>query len=153
MKTNRPLGTKAREAAQATAAANRRPTVGGGSPTDAQAYRGATADASVTDLHRDYVEMNLRVEYEKDISAATRAAVYARSGGMCEAPVSDRCTGQGVSLHHRKLRRHGDHSEANLIHLCAFCHHDTHANPARSYLNGWLLRMTDEPDKIPWTRR
>lgn len=61
--------------------------------------------------------------------------------------------GQMFSRHHRQLRRHGDHSAANLILLCGSgttgCHGWVHANPALSYEMGWLLKGWQTPEVEP----
>lgn len=72
------------------------------------------------------------------ISDATRAEVARRSNGRCEI-----CRRRADHMHHRKLRRHGDHSAANLLHLCFRCHAWIHANVAESYERGWLVRSWD----------
>lgn len=59
----------------------------------------------------------------------------------------------GGSRHHRKLRRFGDHSTANLILLCGSgttgCHGWVHAHPAESYDNGWMVRSYQDPKSVP----
>jgi len=61
-----------------------------------------------------------------------------------------RCGTKAVHLHHRKLRRHGDHSQANLVPLCFRCHDWAHANPAEAYETGWLVRSFDDPATSDW---
>lgn len=72
-------------------------------------------------------------------------AVEARSRGMCEAE-TPLCRGVAEAFHHRKLRRHGDHSVDNILHVCGLgaCHTYVHEHVAESYERGWLLRSTDE---------
>lgn len=75
---------------------------------------------------------------------------------------SHRCVRCGVhlagrfySVHHRKLRRHGDHTSANLITLCGSgttgCHGWVHDNPdlARDPELGYLVRSRTEPGTVP----
>ena len=77
------------------------------------------------------------------ITPATKAEVRARSGGRCEWRDLDleRCINQANHYHHRLLRRHGDHSAGNLMHVC-FTHHEwIHRNVAESYQMGYLRRF------------
>lgn len=79
------------------------------------------------------------------ITRAVREEVKARSHGYCEF-----CGMPGaVHMHHRKLRRHGDHRALNLLHVHLRCHDDIHHNPDRSYELGHLVRGTDDPATIP----
>lgn len=80
-----------------------------------------------------------------------RLAVRRRSGGRCEVQ-SRVCTGKAVHLHHRKLRRHKDHSEANALHACRACHDHIHANPSKAYLMGWLVHEWLDPADVPVKR-
>lgn len=84
------------------------------------------------------------------VTPATRAAVRARSGGRCEAGVVRTCAGVAQHVHHRKLRRHGDHTVPNLLDVCLFCHDAIHGRPAWSYEHGFLVRGHDDPARIPW---
>jgi hypothetical protein len=81
-----------------------------------------------------------------------KAAVRRRSRGICEIR-HDGCTGRASHFHHRKLRGHGDHSEANCLHLCAVGHAEVHADPAVSYLLGWLVHSWDDPAAVPLHER
>ena len=60
---------------------------------------------------------------------------------------------EGGSRHHRQLRRHGDHSAANLVLLCGSgttgCHGWVHAHPADSYASGMLVHSWHEPESVP----
>jgi hypothetical protein len=156
MRTRRPLGTRARERLDAARAATRRPSVGGGDGTNHQGYDGARLDAT-TALGRTDVEPDFRgTDRDPDIPTAEREAVYERSRGegdvrRCEATASRRCSGVAVHLHHRKLRRHGDHRAVNLLDVCAQCHHDIHAQPAASYLRGLMVRSADDPATVALT--
>jgi len=38
---------------------------------------------------------------------------------------------------------------ANLVSLCRGCHTWIHANPAESYEQGWLVRMGEDPARVP----
>lgn len=82
-----------------------------------------------------------RVPGGKDIPAAIRKMVRARSGGICEVCFAAPATDQ----HHRKYRsRSGEHTVENLLDLCgpgnAFgCHGDAHGTePLEGVsVNGW----------------
>lgn len=83
----------------------------------------------------------------RDPMVAARPIVAKRSGGMCE-----RCGAARASdMHHRKLRRHGDHGPANLVHLCGSgttgCHGWVHANPAAALLEGFICPSWEDPRK------
>lgn len=81
----------------------------------------------------------------KDQMAPARPVVADRSGDMCE-----RCgMARATDVHHRKLRRHGDHKAANLAHLCHLCHMDVHAHPADSYATGFMVRSVNDPRVVP----
>lgn len=63
--------------------------------------------------------------------------VRARSGGWCEA----QCGRRSEHIHHRRRRSQGgDDNLVNLLDLCLQCHGWIHANPAKSYELGYLLR-------------
>lgn len=80
------------------------------------------------------------------ITPETRAFVIARApGGLCEARCHDGyCdpeTGRiynATHMHHIRRRRHGDHSAANLLHVCAWCHQWIHEHVAEAKQKGWL---------------
>jgi hypothetical protein len=78
---------------------------------------------------------------ENDWSPETRRTIRLRSGGMCEL----KCNRIADSMHHRKLREHGDHRPENGLHLCRACHAWIHHNPMDSYERGWLVRSTLDP--------
>jgi hypothetical protein len=65
----------------------------------------------------------------------------------CGSPI------QGGSRHHRKLRRFGDHTAANLILLCGSgttgCHGWVHSHVANSYETGYLVHSWDDPTEVP----
>lgn len=91
------------------------------------------------------------VTYETEFQAV-RPLVRERSGGRCEAGMSERCSGRGTHVHHRKLRSQGGSNDlANLLDVCAWCHSTIHHNPARSYDLGLLLRGSD--DETPFVKR
>jgi hypothetical protein len=48
-----------------------------------------------------------------------------------------------LELHHRKLRRHGDHSADNLCVLCTAGHLWVHTHVAVARAHGLLLRSTE----------
>lgn len=48
--------------------------------------------------------------------------------------------GRASHVHHKLSRRHGDHTLSNALHCCLYCHLWVHANPAISYVNGWMIR-------------
>lgn len=89
---------------------------------------------------------------DRDIPPANRAAVTARSGGVCEVchrrPATDK--------HHRRFRSRGvDHSVENLLDLCGpgnvfGCHGDAHGlgAPAGVVISQWDARS---PAEIPFT--
>jgi hypothetical protein len=64
---------------------------------------------------------------------------------MCEL----KCNKIATSMHHRKLRRFGDHRAENCIHLDRGCHDWIHAHPFESYERGWLVRSTLDPADVP----
>lgn len=70
------------------------------------------------------------------------------------------CTRCGRSLasthgsrHHRQLRRHGDHSPANLVLLCGSgttgCHGWAHGNPASARSEGFIVPGWCDARKVP----
>lgn len=71
---------------------------------------------------------------------ASRLLVAARSGGFCEASL-DGCTVYAQHVHHKAGRR-GPHAHdaGNLLHVCLACHESIHANPERSYAEGWMVK-------------
>ncbi|TDL43860.1 HNH endonuclease [Microbacterium oleivorans] len=80
-----------------------------------------------------------------DPMAAARPIVTGRSGGMCERCGARRAT----DMHHRQLRRHGDHAPANLVHLCRGCHNHVHAKPADAVDEGFIVPSWDDPRQVP----
>jgi len=68
------------------------------------------------------------------------AAAKKRSNGRCEAG-TEVCTGKAAHVHHRLMRSQGGgHEPSLLLAVCLPCHGHIHANPAKSYEAGWLIR-------------
>lgn len=84
--------------------------------------------------------------------AAMNLLLEARAGGACE-----RCGKEcgPVQRHHRKRRREGGDSLANLLFLGAPCHVATHAHPVESRRFGWIVSMSRDPLEVPvlWRSR
>lgn len=60
------------------------------------------------------------------------------------------CTGAAAHVHHRKLRRFGDHRPVNLLDVCHVCHDYIHGHVRWAYDHGWLVRSHDDPEqKLP----
>jgi hypothetical protein len=78
---------------------------------------------------------------ENDWSPETRRIIRLRSGGMCEL----KCNRIAAEMHHRKLRRFGDHRPENALHVCDPHHDWIHANVMDAYERGWLVRSTLDP--------
>lgn len=81
----------------------------------------------------------------RDPMAAARPVVAKRSGGMCECCGVKRAT----DMHHRKLRRHGDHAAGNIVHLCRPCHDWAHAEPAAALMHGFMCPSWEDPRLQP----
>ena len=75
------------------------------------------------------------------VSQETRAAVRRRSGGQCE------CCGDSPAthVHHRQLRRSGDHSAPNLLDLCSTCHSRLHNRVRYALDTGFIVSAYDDP--------
>lgn len=55
----------------------------------------------------------------------------------------------GADVHHRKERSQGGTNDVDNLILCPHdCHMDIHANPARSYELGHLVRRGDDPSAV-----
>jgi hypothetical protein len=80
---------------------------------------------------------------------AMHPLVQARSRGFCEVRCWARCQERAAHIHHRKLRRNGDHSLSNLLHVCFACHTLIHMAGGKAYERGWLVRSGDDPAEIP----
>lgn len=78
------------------------------------------------------------------ITAEVRRIVKKRSQGLCEL-----CGEKAQHMHHRQLRRGGDHSAANLVHLCNICHRRVHSHPTWAYTTGWLVPQHANPAYEP----
>lgn len=93
------------------------------------------------------------------ITAETVEIVLARADWHCEACGEGLNTSnrEAYALHHRKSRRFGDHSPANIMVVCgAFwrnCHnlseYSIHANPKRSRRLGHMLYERQDPASVP----
>lgn len=81
-----------------------------------------------------------------DWPAKVRKAARQRSGGRCEL-----CGfAEATHLHHRQLRRHGDHRIVNALHVCATCHGRVHSDRdvQVAYDAGWLVRSFLDPADV-----
>ena len=85
-----------------------------------------------------------KTEAPDPITPEVRRLVTKRSKGLCEL-----CTEPGQHLHHRQLRRAGDHSAANLVHLCNTCHRRIHGHVSWSLQTGWLVSQYRDPARVP----
>lgn len=87
------------------------------------------------------------------VTPEVRAQVHARSGGKCEARFSVACSGEGQHLHHRKLRRHGDHRAVALLDTCWNCHtaapDSIHRDTKRAVKQGMLVPSWNDPAEVP----
>lgn len=82
-------------------------------------------------------------------STKARKLLAQRSGGLCEI-----CGKRATNVQHRKNRSQGGGWDlSNLLHLCGTgttgCHGYIHANPDRSYANGWSVRQAMNPVDSP----
>ena len=68
--------------------------------------------------------------------------------GLCEARIKGICGGRADHRHHRKLRRHGDHSPANMLPVCFRCHDHIHRNPRWAISYGLIIPSWDDPELI-----
>ena len=85
-----------------------------------------------------------------DIPQASRDAVAARSGGVCEIQAPGVCTGTATDWHHRQRRReHHDHSPANGLHACRRCHGVAHDRPELARSFGWIVSAWAKPENAP----
>lgn len=78
--------------------------------------------------------------------AAMSLLLEARAGGACE-----RCGKEcgPVARHHRKRRREGGDSLANLLFVGRECHTYIHAHPVESRKYGWIVSMSRNPLDVP----
>lgn len=84
-------------------------------------------------------------ERENDFSPETRAIVRQRSGGRCEWTGCDK---PATEMHHRKLRRYGDHRPVNALHLCLWHHDQIEDQPTEAYRCGLSVRSTLDPASL-----
>jgi hypothetical protein len=90
-----------------------------------------------------------------------RAALSTRSDGWCEIRLPG-CLGRATDPCHRDGRGTGGRKGAakdanarlsNVLHGCRRCHSWSHANPAKSYGLGLMLRHGQDPTAEPVTYR
>lgn len=143
------LGDRARRVALDRAAANRLPTIGAGDPTAAGGVQWVIPTYPDPGDRGDDVTPISKEERTGDVSRSTREAVLNRANGRCEARVSPRCVGVPEHIHHRKLRRFGDHTAVNLLAVCHACHIIIHSRPIRAYHSGMMVRGTADPAMQP----
>ena len=81
-----------------------------------------------------------------------RKAALERDEYLCQ-----RCLKPAEHVHHRQLKQMGKtydeellYGLANLVSLCSKCHREVHAEPARSYEQGWIVHSYDDPAAIEW---
>lgn len=91
------------------------------------------------------------------VSAATRKALAARSGGWCEMALPG-CAGRAADPAHRNGRGMGGRKGAakelhdrlsNVLHACRRCHETTHWAPAWACRLGLMLRTGQDPAAVP----
>ncbi|MDI9889943.1 HNH endonuclease [Microbacterium sp. IEGM 1404] len=81
----------------------------------------------------------------RDPMAEARPIVHKRSGGMCERC----CARRATDVHHRQLRRHGDHKPANLVDLCRECHNRVHEHRDEATAAGFIVSGRVDPRTVP----
>lgn len=81
----------------------------------------------------------------RDPMAEARPVVHERSGGMCERC----CARRATDVHHRQLRRHGDHKPANLVDLCRECHNRVHEHRDEAAATGFIVSRSIDPRTVP----
>lgn len=83
---------------------------------------------------------------ETDWSPETRGVVRRRSGGLCEWAG---CNEVATDMHHRKLRRFGDHRPVNCLHLCDHHHNGVvHAEVLWARGHGFIVRSDLDPEDV-----
>lgn len=93
---------------------------------------------------------------EKNDAEDLRRRVFDRAGWACEAraalgSVCDTAPSGVLEAHHRLMRSQGGpDTEENLVAVCAGHHREIHANPARSYDLGLLIRSHLGPPTVRW---
>lgn len=82
------------------------------------------------------------------ITRGTAILVDERDGGRCVI-----CGAKSTNRHHRKPRRHGDDTPANMLALCGSgttgCHGWVTCHPKDAYANGWSIRANNDPEEVP----
>jgi hypothetical protein len=79
------------------------------------------------------------------ITPEVRGLVRKRSKGKCEL-----CGATGTHMHHRQLRRSGDHSAANIVNTCTTCHQRLHARVRWALDTGWIVSSYEtDPATVP----
>lgn len=92
------------------------------------------------------------VRWSADEWATHNMTLMARAGGACE-----RCGHEcgPVERHHRKRKREGGDSLANLVMLGRPCHAFVHAHPVLARQEGFIVSVSRDPEDVPlhWRRR
>lgn len=78
------------------------------------------------------------------VSAATRMLCRSRDHGVCVL-----CGSNATHLHHRQLRRHGNHSASNLLSLDGHCHTRVHGHVAWATEFGLIVPSWAVPAEVP----
>lgn len=84
---------------------------------------------------------------DKQASDEARDEVDQRSGKRCEVRIM--CSGAAETAKHHRKRAGRKDTKANLLAVCESCHRWIHANVAKSYELGLLVRSTADPALIP----
>lgn len=91
-------------------------------------------------IERDHKPKASKTKRDHAALVRARPLVEMRSGGFCEAS-TDVCEINAVHVHHKAGRQGARaHELGNLLHVCDACHRWIHANPERSYAEGWLVK-------------
>lgn len=99
-----------------------------------------------TAFKRDPHQVPRNKPRRRGLPTDVRDAVWARSGGRCEARVSTQCQKYASPIHHRWMRSQGGPDEEwNLLHVCSQCHHWIHHAGQAAYDRGLLLRAGSRP--------
>lgn len=84
-------------------------------------------------------------------SPKTRRIIHDRANGQCE-----RCTSwDATDVHHRRPRGAGGskdpitNSPANGVLACRPCHLEIESQRTRAFMDGWLLRQSQDPRNVP----
>lgn len=84
--------------------------------------------------------------------ATNNLLLEARAAGACE-----RCGHEcgPVERHHRKRKREGGDSLANLVMVGRPCHAEIHAHPVEARRQGFIVSVSRNPAEVPvmWRRR